>query len=118
MEYLDFEMPIKELLDQLDKCEIIGKESDVDVSATCKKIEKKLDKARKDIYKNLTPWQRVQLSRHPCRPYTLDYIKALCGDTFMELHGDRNSKKDIIPKHASTEILEWQILKAIEKLYV
>jgi acetyl-CoA carboxylase carboxyl transferase subunit alpha len=94
MEYLDFEMPIKELLDQLDKCEIIGKESDVDVSATCKKINKKLDKARKDIYKNLTPWQRVQLSRHPCRPYTLDYIKALCGDTFMELHGDRNVKDD------------------------
>ena len=87
-------MPIKELLDQLDKCEIIGKESDVDVSATCKKIEKKLDKARKDIYKNLTPWQRVQLSRHPCRPYTLDYIKALCGDTFMELLGDRNVKDD------------------------
>ena len=94
MEYLDFEMPIKDLLDQLDKCEIIGKESDVDVSATCKKIEKKLEKARKDIYKNLTPWQRVQLSRHPCRPYTLDYIKALCGDTFMELHGDRNVKDD------------------------
>ena len=94
MEYLDFEMPIKELLDQLDKCKIIGKESDVDVSATCKKIDKKLEKARKDIYKNLTPWQRVQLSRHPNRPYTLDYIKALCGDTFMELHGDRNVKDD------------------------
>lgn len=94
MEYLDFEMPIKELLDQLDKCQIIGKESDVDVSATCKKIEKKLATARKDIYKNLTPWQRVQLSRHPNRPYTLDYIKALCGDTFMELHGDRSVKDD------------------------
>jgi acetyl-CoA carboxylase carboxyl transferase subunit alpha len=94
MEYLDFEMPIKELLDQLDKCEIIGEESDVDVSATCKKIEKKLEKARKDIYKNLTPWQRVQLSRHPNRPYTLDYIRAICGDTFMELHGDRNVKDD------------------------
>ena len=94
MEYLDFEMPIKELLDQLDKCQIIGEESDVDVSATCKKIQQKLDKARKDIYKNLTPWQRVQLSRHPNRPYTLDYIKALCGDTFMELHGDRSVKDD------------------------
>jgi acetyl-CoA carboxylase carboxyl transferase subunit alpha len=94
MEYLDFEMPIKELLDQLDKCQIIGKESDVDVSATCKKIQKKLEIARKDIYKNLTPWQRVQLSRHPNRPYTLDYVKALCGDTFMELHGDRNVKDD------------------------
>ena len=65
MEYLDFEMPIKELLDQLDKCKIIGRESDVDVSATCEKIEKKLEKARKDVYMNMTPWQRVQLSRHP-----------------------------------------------------
>ncbi|QNM85967.1 acetyl-CoA carboxylase carboxyltransferase subunit alpha [Polaribacter pectinis] len=94
MEYLDFEMPIKELQDQLEKCEIIGEESEVDVTATCKKIEKKLEKARKDIYKNLTPWQRVQLSRHPNRPYTLDYIRAICGDTFMELHGDRNVKDD------------------------
>ncbi len=94
MEYLDFEMPIKELQDQLEKCQIIGEESDVDVSATCKKIEKKLAAAKKDIYKNLTPWQRVQLSRHPNRPYTLDYIKAICGDTFMELHGDRNVKDD------------------------
>ncbi len=94
MEYLDFEMPIKELLNQLNKCQIIGQESDVDVSATCKKIEDKLNKARKDIYKNLTPWQRVQLSRHPNRPYTLDYIRAFCGDTFMELHGDRSVKDD------------------------
>jgi acetyl-CoA carboxylase carboxyl transferase subunit alpha len=94
MEYLDFEMPIKELEDQLQKCQIIGEESDVDVTATCKKIEKKLATAKKDIYKNLTPWQRVQLSRHPNRPYTLDYIKAICGDTFMELHGDRNVKDD------------------------
>jgi len=69
-------------------------DSDVDVIATCKKIEKKLEKTKKDIYKNLTPWQRVQLSRHPNRPYTLDYIKAICGDTFMELHGDRNVKDD------------------------
>lgn len=94
MEYLDFEMPIKELEEQLEKCFDIGKDSDIDVSATCKKIEKKLEKARKDIYKNLTPWQRVQLSRHPNRPYTLDYIKAICGDTFMELHGDRSVKDD------------------------
>ncbi|WP_299007687.1 acetyl-CoA carboxylase carboxyltransferase subunit alpha [uncultured Tenacibaculum sp.] len=94
MEYLDFEMPIKELQDQLAKCQIIGEESEVDVTETCKKIEKKLAKAKKDIYKNLTAWQRVQLSRHPNRPYTLDYIKALCGDTFMELHGDRSVKDD------------------------
>ena len=94
MEYLEFEMPIKELQDQLQKCQIIGEESEVDVTATCKKIQKKLADARKDIYKNLTPWQRVQLSRHPSRPYTLDYIKAICGDTFMELHGDRNVGDD------------------------
>ena len=94
MEYLDFEQPIKELEDQMIKCQIIGKESDVDVTATCKKIEKKLEKTKKDIYKNLTAWQRVQLSRHPNRPYTLDYIRALAGDTFMELHGDRNVKDD------------------------
>ncbi|WP_066225286.1 acetyl-CoA carboxylase carboxyltransferase subunit alpha [Formosa haliotis] len=94
MEYLEFELPIKELEEQLDKCQIIGKESEVDVTETCKQIEKKLIETKKDIYKNLTPWQRVQLSRHPNRPYTLDYIKAICGNTFLELHGDRNVKDD------------------------
>lgn len=94
MEYLDFELPIKELNEQLEKCTLIGQESDVDVTETCKQIEKKLNDTKKKLYKNLTPWQRVQLSRHPNRPYTLDYIKALCGDTFLELHGDRNVKDD------------------------
>ncbi|MGB5497820.1 MAG: acetyl-CoA carboxylase carboxyltransferase subunit alpha [Maribacter sp.] len=94
MEYLDFELPIKELEDQLDKCMVIGEESDVDVSETCKQIERKLAETRKDIYKNLSAWQRVQLSRHPNRPYTLDHINAICGDTFLELHGDRNVKDD------------------------
>ena len=94
MEYLDFELPIKELEEQLEKCYKIGKDSDIDVAVTCKKIEKKLEKTKKEIYKNLSPWQRVQLSRHPNRPYTLDYIRAICGDTFMELHGDRNFKDD------------------------
>ncbi|WCO02789.1 acetyl-CoA carboxylase carboxyltransferase subunit alpha [Psychroserpens ponticola] len=94
MEYLEFELPIKELQDQLSKCQIIGEESDVDVTETCKKIEKKLVETKKEIYKNLTAWQRVQLSRHPNRPYTLDHINALCGDSFLELHGDRNVKDD------------------------
>ena len=94
MEYLEFELPIKELEDQLQKCKIIGEESDVDVSETCTQIEKKLVAAKKDIYKKLTPWQRVQLSRHPNRPYTLDYIRAICGDSFLELHGDRSFKDD------------------------
>jgi acetyl-CoA carboxylase carboxyl transferase subunit alpha len=94
MEYLEFELPIKEIEEQLHKCQQLGEENDVDVTETCKQLEKKLEAAKKDIYKNLTPWQRVQMSRHPNRPYTLDYIKALCGDTFLELHGDRNYKDD------------------------
>uniref|UniRef100_UPI00404AFF0C acetyl-CoA carboxylase carboxyltransferase subunit alpha n=2 Tax=Gelidibacter sp. TaxID=2018083 RepID=UPI00404AFF0C len=94
MEYLEFELPIKELQEQLEKCQIIGTESDVDVTETCKQIEKKLIETKKEIYKNLTAWQRVQLSRHPNRPYTMDHIRALCGDSFLELHGDRNVKDD------------------------
>lgn len=94
MEYLEFELPIKELEEQLQKCQLIGEESDVDVTETCKQIEKKLAETKKDIYKNLSSWQRVQLSRHPNRPYTLDYINAICGDSFLELHGDRNFKDD------------------------
>ncbi|MBE7641609.1 MULTISPECIES: acetyl-CoA carboxylase carboxyltransferase subunit alpha [Salegentibacter] len=94
MEYLEFELPIKELEEQYNKACNIGQESDVDVTATCRQIEKKLRDTRKEIYKNLTAWQRVQLSRHPNRPYTLDYINAICGDTFLELHGDRNVKDD------------------------
>jgi acetyl-CoA carboxylase carboxyl transferase subunit alpha len=94
MEYLDFELPIKELNEQYEKACAIGTESDVDVSNTCAQIKNKLEETKKNIYKNLTPWQRVQLSRHPNRPYTLDYIKAICGDSFLELHGDRNFKDD------------------------
>lgn len=94
MEYLDFELPIKELEEQYEKACSIGKESEVDVSDTCKQIEKRLEEKKKEIYKNLTPWQRVQLSRHPSRPYTLDYIQAICGDSFLELHGDRNVRDD------------------------
>ena len=94
MEYLDFELPIKEINEQLSKCRIIGDENEIDVTDTCEQLEEKLKAAKEDIYGNLTPWQRVQLSRHPSRPYTLDYIEALCGDTFLELHGDRNVRDD------------------------
>ena len=94
MEYLDFELPIKELEEQLHKCELIAEESDVDMTESCKNIEKKLQKTKKEIYKNLSAWQRVQLSRHPNRPYTLDHINAISGETFMELHGDRTVKDD------------------------
>lgn len=94
MEYLEFELPIKDLEKQYEKACQIGTDSSVDVSDTCKQIETKLKETKKEIYKNLTPWQRVQLSRHPNRPYTMDYINAICGDSFLELHGDRNFKDD------------------------
>ena len=94
MNYLDFELPIKELEDQLADCKVIGEKSDVDVSKTYEQIELKLKKTKQDIYSNLTPWQRVQMSRHPDRPYTLDYINAIFGSSFLELHGDRNFKDD------------------------
>ena len=94
MEYLDFELPIKELEEQLDKCIALGNESNVDVSDTCKKLSKRLEQVKKEIYENLTPWQRVQVSRHIERPYALEYINALCGNTFIELHGDRTVGDD------------------------
>ncbi|MFL2616810.1 MAG: acetyl-CoA carboxylase carboxyltransferase subunit alpha [Flavobacteriaceae bacterium] len=94
MEYLDFELPLKELEDQLEKCNEIRNESKVDVKDTYKNLEAKIEQTKKDIYSNLTPWQRVQLSRHPSRPYTLDYINALTDGNFLELHGDRNISDD------------------------
>ncbi len=94
MEYLDFELPIKDLYEQLEKFNKISIESDVDFTETSKSIKEKMVNVKKKIYKNLSAWQRVQLSRHPSRPYTLDYIKSICGDSFLELHGDRNFGDD------------------------
>lgn len=94
MEFLDFEVPVKEILDQIDKCKSIEDESDVDITKTYNLLQKKLVETKKDIYGNLSAWQRVQLSRHPNRPYALDYIKNICGESFLELHGDRNVKDD------------------------
>jgi acetyl-CoA carboxylase carboxyl transferase subunit alpha len=94
MEYLDFEIPIKDLTDQLEKAEALQDESQTDMSTTIKELEKRIEKTRKDIAKNLTAWQRVQLSRHPNRPYTLAYIEAMTGGNFLELHGDRQVRDD------------------------
>jgi len=94
MEYLDFELPLKELENQLEKCNEIRNESKIDVKDTYKNLKAKIEQTKKDIYSNLTPWQRVQLSRHPSRPYTLDYINALTDGNFLELHGDRNISDD------------------------
>lgn len=92
--YLDFEEPIKELRDQLEKTKEISEKSQVDVSKTIHDIEKKIKEVTVEIYSNLTPWQRVQVSRHPNRPYTLAYINAITNGTFIEMHGDRTVKDD------------------------
>ena len=94
MNYLDFEEPIKELDIQLQECLELGEKSEIDVTETAGKIRSKLKETIKNIYNNLTPWQKVQISRHPDRPYTLDYIKNILSETFLELHGDRNFKDD------------------------
>ena len=94
MEYLDFEKPIEELVEKLDQAKHIGEEGDVDVSKTISELEKKIKSIRKEIYENLTAWQRVQMSRHPQRPYTMDYIKAITKGDFIEIHGDRGVKDD------------------------
>jgi len=94
MEYLEFEAPIKVLVEQIEKCKELGDESQVDVTETCDKLEEKLIETKKEIYWQLSAWQKVQLSRHPARPYALDYINALTDGTFMELHGDRQFADD------------------------
>ena len=92
--YLDFEKPIEEINNTIDKTNEVGAKGKVDISPTLKELNEKLESTTKEIYNNLTPWQRVQLSRHPERPYTLDYIKAMTNGNFLELHGDRNVKDD------------------------
>jgi acetyl-CoA carboxylase carboxyl transferase subunit alpha len=93
MVFLDFEKPLESLFEQLDKIRQVGEEGDLDVSLMIEELEQKINAKRKEIYDHLTPWQRVQLSRHPERPYTLFYISQIC-QTFVELHGDRNFGDD------------------------
>ena len=92
--YLEFEKPIEEIKDQINQTKKIGEKGKVDINATVNDLEKKLNTTTKNIFNNLTPWQKVQLSRHPDRPYTLDYIKQITNGNFLELHGDRNVKDD------------------------
>ena len=92
--YLDFEKPIQDLQSKLDEMKTLAEESDVDVAQEVKSLEEKIKTLKKDIYSNLSRWQKVQLSRHPDRPYTLDYIENMC-DQFIELHGDRFVKDDM-----------------------
>jgi acetyl-CoA carboxylase carboxyl transferase subunit alpha len=94
MNYLDFEKPISELLEQIEKAKQIAEKSKIDISATIRELEAKVETTRQDVYSKLTPWQRVQLSRHPDRPYSLNYIQAVTDGNFLELFGDRNVKDD------------------------
>src|SRR6187200_2392416 len=93
MQFLDFEKPVEELYGQMERMKELGEKNGMDVSASLRELEGAVEKTRNNIYDNLTPWQRVQLSRHPDRPYTLEYIDKMCTN-FVELHGDRNVKDD------------------------
>src|SRR5690554_3777695 len=92
--YLDFEEPIKALEEQIAKAQEIGQDAELDMTDKIKALEEKLEERTKEIFSNLTPWQRVQLSRHPERPYTLAYIDGITHGDFQELHGDRNVSDD------------------------
>ncbi len=90
---LEFEKPLRELTRQLDELRQRSIETNVDVASEIRAIERKIDTMQRDIYSSLSPWQKVQIARHPKRPYALDYIHAICED-FQELHGDRQYNDD------------------------
>jgi acetyl-CoA carboxylase carboxyl transferase subunit alpha len=92
--YLEFESPIKELNEQIQKLKDSAVKTGVNVDTAVQELERALEEKTREIYKNLDPWQRVQLSRHPDRPYALEYIEALTDGTWIELHGDRTVKDD------------------------
>ena len=93
MTFLDFEKPLEALYQQLDKVMQIGEQGDVDIMPMREELERKIKDKIKEIYSNLSGWDKVQLSRHPERPYTLYYIETMC-DNFIELHGDRTFADD------------------------
>src|ERR1700760_642507 len=85
---LEFEKPLVELEKKIEAVKVQFKDHIVDAGPELEALEKKLQEEREHIYSNLTPWQRVQIVRHPARPYTLDYLKLITTD-FMEMSGDR-----------------------------
>ena len=93
MQFLDFEKPLEELYGQITKLKEMSAKSQVDVASSVRELELAIEKTRAQIYQNLTPWQRVQLSRHPERPYTLYYIEKIFSN-FTEIYGDRQVKDD------------------------
>jgi acetyl-CoA carboxylase carboxyl transferase subunit alpha len=93
MIFLDFEKPLEDLFSQINKLKELSAKNKVDAAGSIRELEAAIEKTRKQIYDNLTPWQRVQLSRHPDRPYTLYYIDKIFTN-FTELFGDRQVKDD------------------------
>ena len=93
MVYLEFEKPLQELQEQLNQAKLTHEKGEVDMADTIEQLESKIQNTQKEIYKNLSGWQKVQLSRHPERPYSLDYINLISPD-FIELYGDRTVKDD------------------------
>ena len=91
--YLDFEKPLAELQQKIEELQTLSSNNQLDVSGEIKSLTTRLGEMRENIYSSLTPWQRVQLARHPQRPHALDYINALFTD-FIELSGDRRFKDD------------------------
>jgi acetyl-CoA carboxylase carboxyl transferase subunit alpha len=89
----DFERPLADLQQQIDKIKQVEEKTKVDMSATLNELQNKFEDVKKQVYTNLSGWQKVQISRHPDRPYTLQYIEMICDD-FIELHGDRNFGDD------------------------
>jgi acetyl-CoA carboxylase carboxyl transferase subunit alpha len=89
----DFEKPIADLQTQIEKVNQVAEKTKVDMSATIRELQKKLEETKVDVYQNLSGWQKVQMSRHPDRPQTFDYIEMIC-DEFVELHGDRTVRDD------------------------
>ncbi|KKX49415.1 hypothetical protein L950_0215540 [Sphingobacterium sp. IITKGP-BTPF85] len=135
----EFEKPIADLQLQIEKVEQVAVKTKVDMSATVLELQEKLANAEKEIYGNLSGWENVQMSRHPERPQTLDYINMICDD-FIELHGDRTVRDDKaiiggfasiggqsvmvighqkgkIPKSVNTATLVWLTLKDTVKLF-
>mgnify|MGYP000190916221 CR=1 FL=1 len=96
--YLDFEEPIKALEEQIEQTKEIGASTEVDMSDKINELEKVLAEKTKEIFSGLTPWQRVQLSRHPDRPYSLAYINAITNNQFQELHLRQKSICVVLPK--------------------
>jgi acetyl-CoA carboxylase carboxyl transferase subunit alpha len=92
-QFLDFEKPIKDLIDEVEKLKHTAEKTKVDMSDAIQKLEDNILEKRKEITKSLTSWQKVQLSRHPDRPYTLKYIEKMTTN-FVELYGDRNVRDD------------------------